>query len=333
MLRSRSAHSCSGAWSCTICSPACPTAPCCATGSARSWPAPAATAAWSRCCCSTWTASRTSTTRWAILPAIALLGTVAQRISAAVRATDTLARLGGDEFVLVQPQTRKVADVVALADKVLAILAEPFDLAGQEIHGSASIGIALFPQDGQDPDTLLQHAELALYRAKAQGRDQARFFEPAMDEEAQARRRLERELRLALQRGEFVLHYQPQLELATGRFAGVEALVRWHHPERGLVPPGEFIPAAEANGLIRPLGAWVLREACRQAKAWRGARLGPLGRGQPLAGPAAPQPVPAGDRRCARGGRPRAGPARARDHRRRADGERRADRLTASCAA
>jgi diguanylate cyclase (GGDEF)-like protein len=199
-----------------------------------------------------------------------LLCAVGQRISAAVRATDTLARLGGDEFVLIQPQSRTMADVAALADKVLATLAVPFDLAGQEIHLSTSIGVALFPQDGPDPDTLLQHAELALYRAKAQGRHQARFFEPAMDEEAQARRRLERELRQALQRGEFVLHYQPQLELATGRFAGVEALVRWHHPERGLVPPGAFIPAAEASGLIRPLGAWVLREACRQANAWHG---------------------------------------------------------------
>ena len=189
---------------------------------------------------------------------------------------------------------------------------------------STSIGIALFPQDGQDPDTLLQHAELALYRAKAQGRGQYRFFEPAMDDEAQARRRLERELRQALERGEFVLHYQPQLELASGRLVGVEALVRWNHPERGLVPPGEFIPAAEANGLIRPLGAWVLREACRQATAWRE-------RGWDLSvavnlSPAQlrhRQLLPT-DRRCARGGRPRAGPARAGDHRGRADGECRA---------
>ena len=198
-----------------------------------------------------------------------LLCTVAQRINAVVRATDTLARLGGDEFPLVQPQIRQTADVTTLADKILATVATPFDLDGQEIQTSTSIGIALFPQDGQDPDTLLQHAELALYRAKAQGRNQFRFFEPAMDEEAQARRRLERELRQALERGEFVLHYQPQLELASGRLAGVEALVRWNHPERGLVLPGAFIPAAEANGLIRPLGAWVLREACRQATAWR----------------------------------------------------------------
>ena len=198
-----------------------------------------------------------------------LLCAVAQRITAAVRATDTLARLGGDEFTLVQPQIRQTAEVIALADKILATLTMPFDVDGQEIHASTSIGIALFPQDGLDPDTLLKHAELALYRAKALGRNQFRFFEAAMDEEAQARRRLERELRLGLERGEFVLHYQPQLELASGRLAGVEALIRWNHPERGLVLPGAFIPAAEANGLIRPLGAWVLREACRQAKAWR----------------------------------------------------------------
>jgi diguanylate cyclase (GGDEF)-like protein len=198
-----------------------------------------------------------------------LLRAVAQRITTAVRATDTLARLGGDEFALVQPQTRQTAEVLALADKVLATVAKPFDVDGQEVQTSTSIGIALFPQDGQDPDTLLQHAELALYRAKAQGGDQFRFFEPAMDEEAQARRRLERELRQALERGEFVLHYQPQLELASGRLVGAEALVRWNHPERGLLLPGAFIPTAEANGLIRPLGAWVLRGACRQAKAWR----------------------------------------------------------------
>ena len=198
-----------------------------------------------------------------------LLCTVAQRINAVVRATDTLARLGGDEFLLVQPQVRRSADIATLADKILATVATPLDLAGQEIQISTSIGVALFPQDGQDPDTLLQHAELALYRAKAQGRGQYRFFEPAMDDEAQARRRLERELRQALEQGEFVLHYQPQLELASGRLVGAEALVRWNHPERGLVPPGEFIPAAEANGLIRPLGAWVLREACRQATVWR----------------------------------------------------------------
>jgi diguanylate cyclase (GGDEF)-like protein/PAS domain S-box-containing protein len=198
-----------------------------------------------------------------------LLRLVAGRIGSAIRASDTLARLGGDEFALVQPAVRRPADVAALADKVLGTFAAPFDLGDQEVHVSASVGVALFPRDGEDPDTLLKNADLALYRAKAEGRARSRLFEPVMDEEAQARRRRERELRLALERDELVLHYQPQLELAGDRFAGAEALVRWRHPERGLVMPGEFIPLAEANGLIHQLGEWVLREACRQARAWR----------------------------------------------------------------
>ena len=254
-----------------------------------------------------------------------LLCAVAQRITAAVRATDTLARLGGDEFAA-RAAAGPPAPPTWSPWPTRSWLRSPRRSTSTARRSmlSTSIGIALFPQDGQDPDTLLKHAELALYRAKAQGRGQFRFFEPAMDDEAQARRRLERELRQALERGEFVLHYQPQLELASGRLVGVEALVRWNHPERGLVPPGAFIPAAEANGLIRPLGAWVLREACRQATVWRE-------RGWDLSvavnlSPAQlrhSQLLPT-DRRCARGGRARAGPARARDHRRRADGELRA---------
>ncbi|MFZ1428157.1 MAG: EAL domain-containing protein [Geminicoccaceae bacterium] len=198
-----------------------------------------------------------------------LLCDVAERISAEIRATDTLARLGGDEFALVQPQLRQVTDATALADKILATFAAPFMVEGHEIHAGTSIGIALFPQDGEDPRALLKNADVALYRAKADGRNSCRLYEPAMNEEARARRQLDLELRQALQHGEFVLHYQPQLELETGRFSGVEALIRWNHPQRGLVLPGEFIPAAEANGLIRPLGSWVLREACRQARLWR----------------------------------------------------------------
>jgi diguanylate cyclase (GGDEF)-like protein/PAS domain S-box-containing protein len=198
-----------------------------------------------------------------------LLQSIAGRIASVIRGSDTLARLGGDEFALVQPGVHQAADAVTLADKVLGAFAAPFELDGQKTHMAASLGIALFPRDGQDPDTLLKNADLALYRAKAEGRGRFRLFEPAMDETAQARRRLERELRQGLERDELVLHYQPQLKLATGRFTGVEALVRWNHPERGLVLPGEFIPLAESTGLIRQLGDWVLREACRQARTWR----------------------------------------------------------------
>ena len=151
----------------------------------------------------------------------------------------------------------------------MATFTEPFHLDGHEVQVSTSIGIALFPHDGDKPGILLKNADLALYRAKALGRDRFCRFEPWMDEDAQMRRRLERELRQALEQNEFMLHYQPQLELATGRVTGAEALVRWNYPERGLVMPNAFIPTAEASGLIRPLGNWVLCEACRQARIWR----------------------------------------------------------------
>jgi diguanylate cyclase (GGDEF)-like protein len=205
-----------------------------------------------------------------------LLQAVAARLAPIVRASDTLARLGGDEFALVQAGVRRSSDAAALAGKLLRRLAKPCELDGHAFHVSASLGIALFPRDGENPETLLRHADLALYRAKAEGRGAFRCFEPGMDAAARARRRLEGELRVALERKEFVLHYQPQLDLHTGRFTGAEALVRWHHPERGLVMPGAFVPLAEATGLIRPLGEWVLREACRQAAAWRAAGLPPL---------------------------------------------------------
>jgi diguanylate cyclase (GGDEF)-like protein len=199
----------------------------------------------------------------------ALLRGVAGRLGGAIRGSDTLARLGGDEFALVQLGARQPADAAVLAARLLAALEAPFDLHGREVHAAASLGIALFPEDGADPDELLKNADLALYRAKAEGRGRFRFFEPAMDEEVRARRRLQQELRRALERGELALAYQPQLDLRTGRITGVEALARWSHPERGPVPPSEFVPAAEASGLVVPLGAWVLREACRQAAAWR----------------------------------------------------------------
>jgi len=202
-----------------------------------------------------------------------LLRAVAERLGAAIRHGDTLARLGGDEFAVLQPCLDGPGCAAALAQRLIETLAPPFRLEAQEVHVSASVGVALFPHHCDHADGLVRKADLALYRAKRDGRGRFRLFEPAMDAEVQVRRRLDRELRRALDGGEFILHYQPQVSLAADRVESVEALVRWRHPERGLVPPVEFIPAAEASGLIRPLGAWVLSEACRQARAWRDAGL------------------------------------------------------------
>ena len=198
-----------------------------------------------------------------------LLRAAAERFRKALRPGDTLARLGGDEFAVVQPGLAGSEGAAALAQRLMKTLAGPFVLAGQEVHISASIGIALSEGEPDGADELIRKADLALYKAKREGRGRFSAFEPSMDTEVQARGKLERELRAALDKGEFVLHYQPQVDLRTGRVDSVEALVRWRHPARKLVLPGEFIPVAEASGLIRPLGAWVLGEACRQARAWQ----------------------------------------------------------------
>jgi diguanylate cyclase (GGDEF)-like protein len=202
-----------------------------------------------------------------------LLRAAAERLAAVVRLGETLARLGGDEFAVVQPGLTVPDDAAALAQRLIDTLLPPFTLESQEVHMSASVGVAVSPGGSEHPDELIRQADVALYRAKQDGRGRFRLFEPEMDAEVRARRRLEGELRGALERGEFALCYQPQLDLRTQCVDTVEALVRWQHPERGLVSPGEFIPAAEASGLIRPLGAWVLGEACREAKAWRDAGL------------------------------------------------------------
>lgn len=198
-----------------------------------------------------------------------LLRAAAERFRRALRPGDTLARLGGDEFAVVLPGLAGGQGAAVLAQRLIDALAGPFVLEAQEVHVSASVGIALFEGEPDHADELVRKADLALYKAKREGRGRFSSFEPSMDTEAQARGRLERELRAALDKGEFVLHYQPQVDLRTGRVDSVEALVRWRHPERRLVLPGEFVPVAEASGLIRPLGAWVLGEACRQTRAWR----------------------------------------------------------------
>ena len=198
----------------------------------------------------------------------ALLSAVAERLRSVVRAEDTVARIGGDEFTVVLHQVADAPAAGAVAEKLLAALREPFVLQGHELHVSASIGVTLFPDDATDADTLVRHGDTAMYQAKAQGKDRFRFFTQEMNRALLERASLEAQLRLALQRDEFSLVYQPRVSLSDGRITRVEALARWHHPERGQVPPGTFIPVAEDAGLIGQLGSALLESACAQAKAW-----------------------------------------------------------------
>ena len=202
-----------------------------------------------------------------------LIRSCSERLKACMRQTDTLARIGGDEFALIQVGVEKAEQVQALCRRLLAALVEPFDLDGQEVIVTASIGVALAPTDAEEPARLLQHADVALYRAKDEGRNAFRFFEPEMDRRLQNRRALECDLRAALARGQIEVHYQLQVDLRSQEPVGVEALARWHHPERGWVPPQEFISVAEETGLILPLGEQVLRTACAQMVAWPRLRL------------------------------------------------------------
>jgi predicted signal transduction protein with EAL and GGDEF domain/DNA-binding response OmpR family regulator len=181
---------------------------------------------------------------------------------------DTVARIGGDEFVAVLGEVRTPDDASLVARRLIEEFARPFELRGSEMFVTATVGIAVYPDDGEDVETLLRHAELAMHDGKESGRSTFRFYARVMNERAQRRIGLESGLRTALERGEFVLHYQPRVQLADGRPDSVEALVRWQHPQRGLVPPGEFIPVAEDSGAIVPIGEWVLRAACADAARW-----------------------------------------------------------------
>jgi diguanylate cyclase (GGDEF)-like protein/PAS domain S-box-containing protein len=197
-----------------------------------------------------------------------LLKVVAKRLRHCVRDTDTVARVGGDEFAIIQTEIEQPLDTAILARRVGEAVRAPYDLAGHAVVVDTSIGIAIAPGDGIEPDGLLKAADMALYGAKADGRGTYRFFEPAMDLRMKARRELETALRQALAAGEFELHYQPLVNVDDKRITGCEALLRWNHPERGMIPPAEFIPVAEEIGLIVPLGEWVLRKACMDAASW-----------------------------------------------------------------
>ncbi len=197
-----------------------------------------------------------------------LLKSVAVGLRACVRETDFVARLGGDEFAIVQTSVKGTDDVTGLVDRIHDAIRTPFECLGHQVTTDASIGIALAPQDGSDLDQILKNADLAMYAAKAAGRRTFRFFAPDMDAEVRARRTLETDLRQAITEGGLEVYYQPCLGLQDNRITGCEALVRWRHPQRGMISPAEFIPIAEDTGLINQLGEWVLTTACMEAATW-----------------------------------------------------------------
>ncbi len=203
----------------------------------------------------------------------ALLRAAAERMLEEVRGGDTLARIGGDEFVLLIEEDASPRNAGVVASKLLELFARPINVDQHVLFITASIGVSVYPHDGDDADSLLKHADLAMYRAKEEGRNTCQFYEPRLSAGAFERMLVENALRGAVSRDELLLHYQPQVELASGTLAGVEALVRWRHPEMGLVPPGRFIPVAEDIGIVGEIGDWVLRAACRQMAEWRAAGL------------------------------------------------------------
>jgi len=202
-----------------------------------------------------------------------LLQSVSKRLLAGVRDSDTVSRQGGDEFVILLSEISHPEDAATSARKILLSLAVPHSIGGHDLDIAGSIGISIYPGDGEDAETLIKNADTAMYHAKESGRNNLQFFKPEMNRQAVERQSLEGSLRHALERGEFLLHYQPKVNLFTGKITGGEALIRWQHPDRGLVSPAQFVPVAEDCGLILPIGRWVLREACTQAREWQNAGL------------------------------------------------------------
>jgi diguanylate cyclase (GGDEF)-like protein len=197
-----------------------------------------------------------------------LLKDAAERLRSLVRETDTIARMGGDEFAVLQVGIAQPAGATVLAQRVVEVLCQPYQLDGRQVVVGTSVGIAVGPADGLTTDELMRNADLALYRAKDDGRGTYRFFEADMDAQMRERRAMEQDLRKALPAGEFELHYQPVVHLETDAISGFEALVRWRHPQKGVIPPAQFIPLAEETGFIVPLGEWVVRQACATAVRW-----------------------------------------------------------------
>jgi diguanylate cyclase (GGDEF)-like protein len=202
-----------------------------------------------------------------------LIQSVARRLVECVRGSDTVSRQGGDEFVVLLSESEQWEDAAIVATRMLQAVAEAHSIDQHNLHVTTSIGVSVFPDDGHDAETLIKNADTAMYQAKENGRHSYQFFEPAMNVRAVERQSIEESLRRALEHHEFALHYQPKIDLRTGEITGAEALIRWTHPTRGEIPPAQFIPIAEDSGLIRPIGSWVLRTACEQARAWVDAGL------------------------------------------------------------
>jgi diguanylate cyclase (GGDEF)-like protein/PAS domain S-box-containing protein len=204
-----------------------------------------------------------------------LLRSIASRLTASVREGDTVCRLGGDEFVVILNGVGEVGEIGRIVDqRLISLVRQPHQVDGAELHISCSVGVAVFPDDGTDIDQLMRHADVAMYQAKNSGRDNLQFFTEELNRKVVRRLQLENDLRHAVERGELLLHYQPRIHAQDGALAGVESLVRWMHPARGLIPPADFIPIAEEAGLIVGIGAWIIDEACRQHQAWKRQGLG-----------------------------------------------------------